>query len=78
MAFLSDFSGKSTFINHLLGDQEQDTGLAPTDDGFTVITTMKGIDGYEQDGHALVSTPAWGFTDLERFGPKFAVCNSSQ
>jgi hypothetical protein len=32
----------------LLGEREQDTGLAPTDDSFTVITTMKGVEGYNQ------------------------------
>ena len=31
-------SGKSTVVNHLLGDPPvQDTGVAPTDDCFTVI-----------------------------------------
>ena len=29
-------SGKSTFINHVLGRTVQETGVAPTDDGFTV------------------------------------------
>ena len=31
-------SGKSTFINHLLGAPVQKTGLAPTDDAFTVLS----------------------------------------
>ena len=31
-------SGKSTFINHLLGAPIQKTGLAPTDDAFTVLS----------------------------------------
>eukprot|EP00698_Gefionella_okellyi_P005685 TRINITY_DN15152_c0_g1_i1.p1 TRINITY_DN15152_c0_g1~~TRINITY_DN15152_c0_g1_i1.p1 ORF type:complete len:503 (+),score=119.19 TRINITY_DN15152_c0_g1_i1:55-1563(+) len=66
-------SGKSTFINHLLAQGEQDTGLAPTDDCFTAITTKKNVDGYNQDGNALISTAAWGFTDLDRFGPKLAA-----
>ena len=31
-------SGKSTLINYLLGGSPiQDTGVAPTDDGFTII-----------------------------------------
>ncbi|MBO7482756.1 MAG: 50S ribosome-binding GTPase [Kiritimatiellae bacterium] len=40
MLFLGNHSsGKSTLINWLVGgEQVQDTGLAPTDDGFTVIT----------------------------------------
>ena len=31
-------SGKSTFINELLGREVQRTGQAPTDDSFTIIT----------------------------------------
>ena len=40
MIFLGNHSsGKSTLINWLVGgEQVQDTGLAPTDDGFTVIS----------------------------------------
>ena len=30
-------SGKSSFINHLLETDVQKTGLAPTDDGFTIL-----------------------------------------
>ena len=30
-------SGKSTFINHLAGADIQDTGVAPTDDSFTLL-----------------------------------------
>ena len=30
-------SGKSSFINYVLGRDVQTTGVAPTDDGFTVI-----------------------------------------
>lgn len=30
-------AGKSSFVNHLLGREVQKTGVAPTDDGFTVI-----------------------------------------
>jgi hypothetical protein len=30
-------SGKSSFVNFLLDDAEQATGVAPTDDGFTVL-----------------------------------------
>ena len=33
-------SGKSSFINHLLGEDIQKTGLAPTDDGFTIICLL--------------------------------------
>jgi ribosome biogenesis GTPase A len=30
-------SGKSSFINHMIGRPIQATGVAPTDDGFTII-----------------------------------------
>ena len=30
-------SGKSSFINHLLQSDLQRTGIAPVDDGFTII-----------------------------------------
>jgi len=30
-------SGKSTFINHLLGADIQETGMAPTHDDFTIL-----------------------------------------
>jgi len=31
-------SGKSTFINYVAGRKVQATGVAPTDDGFTIIS----------------------------------------
>ena len=36
-------SGKSTFINELVGQQIQRTGQAPTDDSFTIITSDPGV-----------------------------------
>jgi hypothetical protein len=59
-------SGKSTFVNFLLGEDVQKTGLAPIDDGFTIIA--HGEKG-EKDGAAIVSNPALPYGDLERFGP---------
>ncbi|KAA0146742.1 hypothetical protein FNF29_07863 [Cafeteria roenbergensis] len=59
-------SGKSTFINHILGRRVQTTGVAPTDDGFTIVSS--GTDDIEQDGTALVSDPDAGFASLRRFG----------
>jgi len=61
-------SGKSTLINHLLDEDVQATGVAPTDDGFTVITY--GEEDDDKDGAALVGNPGKGFADLEQFGPK--------
>jgi|GEM_PF-308057 len=60
-------SGKSTFINYMLEDEIQRTGLAPIDDGFTILSY--GSDD-EKDGPALVTNPELPFSDLERFGPK--------
>jgi energy-coupling factor transporter ATP-binding protein EcfA2 len=62
-------SGKSTFINHLLGLAVQKTGLAPTDDAFTVVQ-FGGADE-ERDGPAAVSNPQLPFGGLRDFGPTF-------
>ena len=45
-------SGKSSFINHLIGQKVQRTGAAPCDDGFTVImdTATAGGDATEKPG----------------------------
>ena len=62
-------SGKSTFINHLLGGSIQKTGLAPTDDAFTVLSF--GGSEEERDGQAVVSTPTLPYSGLKSFGPQF-------
>ena len=62
-------SGKSSFINHLLGEDIQKTGLAPTDDGFTIIT--HGSQRESLDGHTVTSHPALPWKNLERLGPAF-------
>lgn len=62
-------AGKSTFINHLLGIEEQETGVAPTDDGFTVI--MRGDIHLDTDGPSAVSSPQHQFGDLAQYGPSF-------
>jgi len=62
-------SGKSTFINHLLGGAIQKTGLAPTDDAFTVLSF--GASEEERDGQAVVSTPSLPYGGLRSFGPQF-------
>ncbi len=59
-------SGKSTFVNHLLGDDVQKTGVAPTDDGFTIITY--GTTATERDGPAVVSNPDLPYEGLRHFG----------
>ncbi len=63
-------SGKSTFINHLLGATVQETGMAPTHDDFTIL--RHGETPREVAGEALLSNPDLGFTELAAFGPSFA------
>ncbi len=62
-------SGKSTFINHFIGQQVQKTGMAPTDDCFTVLSY--GDNREERDGFAAVSNPELPFNELKSFGPVF-------
>jgi len=60
-------SGKSSFINYVLGRNVQTAGVAPTDDCFTVITP--GAEDSDQDGPALIGDPDFGFSQLRHFGP---------
>lgn len=62
-------SGKSSFINHLLGTPIQKTGLAPTDDGFTIITYGETADSF--DGQTVASHPSLAWQNLRRLGPAF-------
>ena len=59
-------SGKSSLINHLLGRDVQRTGVAPTDDGFTVL--FHGTGG-ALDGEALSARPDLPFGRLRAHGP---------
>lgn len=59
-------SGKSTFVNHLLGTEVQKTGVAPTDDDFTIITYGNVQD--DRDGPAVVSNPDLPYEGLRHFG----------
>jgi len=59
-------SGKSTFINYLLGAGVQKTGVAPTDDGFTIITY--GASEIDRDGATIISNPDLPFEGLRHFG----------
>ena len=60
-------SGKSSFINHVLGKDVQTAGVAPTDDCFTVI--CPGPENSDRDGPALIGDPDMGFAPLRQFGP---------
>jgi hypothetical protein len=62
-------SGKSTFINRLLGRELQRTGVAPTDDAFTLIS--HGDREEDRDGNAIVSNPDLPYEGLRGFGPMF-------
>ncbi|KNH09616.1 hypothetical protein XU18_0301 [Perkinsela sp. CCAP 1560/4] len=62
-------SGKSSFINSLLGTPAQETGVAPTDDGFTAI--LRGSADITEDGLTAVSNPNYGFEELRMFGDTF-------
>lgn len=65
-------SGKSTFINRMLGRTVQETGVAPTDDGFTVLERSKDHDHLE-DGPTLIGCPFnRPFRELQRFGQHFS------
>lgn len=72
-------SGKSTLINDFLGKKIQNTGQAPTDDCFTVMTSEKesnteGQSGvlYEKTGHSLFSNPKYPFSLLKKHGDTLA------
>lgn len=59
-------SGKSTFINYVSGRAIQNTGVAPTDDAFTIIAPGK--EDADQDGPSLIGDQGMGFTGLRLFG----------
>eukprot|EP00514_Thraustochytrium_sp_LLF1b_P013646 CAMPEP_0184548036 /NCGR_PEP_ID=MMETSP0199_2-20130426/5954_1 /TAXON_ID=1112570 /ORGANISM="Thraustochytrium sp., Strain LLF1b" /LENGTH=548 /DNA_ID=CAMNT_0026942605 /DNA_START=41 /DNA_END=1687 /DNA_ORIENTATION=- len=60
-------SGKSSFINHVLERRVQNTGVAPTDDGFTFIAP--GPKDLDQAGPSVIGDPDMGFGGLRSFGP---------
>lgn len=59
-------SGKSSFINYVVGRKTQETGVAPTDDGFTCI--VGGNRDLDQNGPAVVGDPTMGFGGLRQHG----------
>lgn len=62
-------SGKSSFINHFVGENIQLTGMAPTDEDFTIL--RYGPTEKERPGSSLVSNPELGYEGLSQFGPRF-------
>ena len=69
-------SGKSTFINELIGAPIQRTGQAPTDDSFTIITYDDSGDTDDKNeiivpGNSIISDPNMPFEHLRAFGENF-------
>ena len=62
-------SGKSSFINHLIREDLQESGLAPTDDGFTLIT--HGVEPDTLDGQTAVTHPDLDYHHFADLGPNF-------
>ena len=60
-------SGKSSMINHLLGRGIQRTGIAPTDDGFTIL--FHGEQELNLDGKSLTTHNDLPLEELSHFGP---------
>jgi EH domain-containing protein 1 len=72
-------SGKSTLINEFIGTKVQETGQAPTDDSFTVITYDEDSDPQDpaqvteqRDGKYLLNDPEFPFETLKKHGQRFA------
>jgi hypothetical protein len=70
-------SGKSTFVNELIGAPVQTVGEAPTDDSFTVLTYAEEGDGAvrvveERAGASVLSDPAYPFSGLRGLGEGLA------
>ena len=62
-------SGKSTFINEIMGSQIQRTGQSPTDDSFTIISAPEGNEsGGEVPGPTVVNDEQLPFASLRHFG----------
>mmetsp|Transcript_43687 Transcript_43687/g.79719 ORF Transcript_43687/g.79719 Transcript_43687/m.79719 type:complete len:543 (-) Transcript_43687:74-1702(-) len=65
-------AGKSTFINQLLGLPIQETGVAPTDDGFTVLERSEKTSEWEDGPTLLACSENAPFKELQRFGQAFS------
>lgn len=60
-------AGKSSFINYVLNRKVQTSGVAPTDDAFTII--VPGPADVDRDGPSFIGDPDMGFSGLRTFGP---------
>lgn len=61
-------SGKSSFVNYVFQRKIQASGVAPTDDSFTII--VPGPEDVDKDGPAFIGDPDMGFSSLRSFGPQ--------
>jgi hypothetical protein len=59
-------SGKSSFINFIVNRPVQSTGVAPTDDGFTIICPAD--TDADRSGPTFTKDPDFGFDSLQFFG----------
>lgn len=66
-------SGKSSLVNDLLGAPLQETGQAPTDDSFTLITHKAGRTWEEVEGSAIIGSPDLPFNGFAKYGDRFAA-----
>ncbi len=67
-------SGKSTFINELLGQTVQRTGQSPTDDSFTILAgASPGQEPAEIPGSTVIRDPGLPFARLEKFGERLSA-----
>lgn len=64
-------SGKSTFINRMMGVQVQETGVAPTDDGFTILERSEEFEQFEDGPTITGCAENKAFRELQRFGRSF-------
>ena len=62
-------SGKSSFINYFIQHEAQETGMAPTDEDFTILRF--GPQEKERPGNSVVSNSEFGYEGLSSFGPRF-------
>lgn len=62
-------SGKSSVVNYITGRDIQQTGVAPTDDGFTMI--QRGHVDMDEDGFAATSNKDLFLEDLKPYGSNF-------
>ena len=61
-------SGKSSFVNYVCKRKVQTSGVAPTDDSFTIIANGN-VDS-DRDGLSFIGDPSLGFSGLRVFGPQ--------